>query len=404
MRDFARRSGMHTMAGEGGLLRLLYFLYYGSNAAWFPFFNVYLQQLGLSGLQIGALAGLRPAVTVVSQPLWGVIADLWGRRRTLLLTTLLGAAAVLGFAWRGGFWFFAAWSVVYALLSNPTGPLIDSLALDYLEQEQRLSFGRLRMWGAIGWAVLAYVAGQVIAGRDIRLVFFFGAVAMLAGWALALRTSRPAGEFAGALGRSWRDLGPLLRNRRLLVFLALITLLQVGASSVFGFFPMYMNDLGASSRLIGLAFGIQGMSELPVYLIAAALIRRAGPVRTLVIAFLLTAIRPLLYSFISQPAPAVALQLLHGTFSLLLVASVEYVNRLVPRAWRATGQALFWAAHMGAGAILGNLLSGFLYDRLGVQGMYRVSGLIILAVALAAWLALRRDGVPAKEQVPTSSA
>jgi len=395
---------MHTMAGEGGLLRLLYFLYYGSNAAWFPFFNVYLQQLGLSGLQIGALAGLRPAVTVVSQPLWGVIADLWGRRRTLLLTTLLGAAAVLGFAWRGGFWFFAAWSVVYALLSNPTGPLIDSLALDYLEQEQRLSFGRLRMWGAIGWAVLAYVAGQVIAGRDIRLVFFFGAVAMLAGWALALRTSRPAGEFAGALGRSWRDLGPLLRNRRLLVFLALITLLQVGASSVFGFFPMYMNDLGASSRLIGLAFGIQGMSELPVYLIAAALIRRAGPVRTLVIAFLLTAIRPLLYSFISQPAPAVALQLLHGTFSLLLVASVEYVNRLVPRAWRATGQALFWAAHMGAGAILGNLLSGFLYDRLGVQGMYRVSGLIILAVALAAWLALRRDGVPAKEQVPTSSA
>jgi PPP family 3-phenylpropionic acid transporter len=97
----------------------------------------------------------------------------------------------------------------------------------------------------------------------------------------------------------------------------------------------------------------------------------------------------------------VALQLLHGTFSLLLVASVEYLNRLVPRAWRATGQALFSAAHMGAGAILGNLLSGFLYDRLGVQGMYRVSGLLILTVALAAWLALRRDRVPAKEQVPS---
>jgi PPP family 3-phenylpropionic acid transporter len=395
---------MHSMAGEGGLLRLLYFMYYGSNAAWFPFFNVYLQQLGLSGLQIGALAGLRPAVTVVSQPLWGVIADLWGRRRTLLLTTLLGTLAVLGFAWRGGFWFFAGWSVVYAVLSNPTGPLIDSLALDYLEREEDLSYGHLRMWGAIGWAVLAYVVGRAIAGRDMRLIFVFGAVAMLAGWALALRTSRPTGEFAGSLGRSWRDLGPLLRNRRLLVFLALITLLQVGASSVFSFFSIYMNDLGASSRLIGLAFGIQGMSELPVYLIAAALIRRAGPARTLVIAFLLTAIRPLLYSFISQPAPAVALQLLHGTFSLLLVASVEYVNRLVPRAWRATGQALFWTAHMGAGAILGNLLSGFLYDRLGIQGMYRVSGLLILAVALGAWLALRRDRVPAEEQVPANSA
>jgi len=391
------------MAGEGGLLRLLYFMYYGSSAAWFPFFNVYLQQIGLSGLQIGALAGLRPAVTVVSQPLWGVVADLWGRRRTLLLTALLGAVAVLGFSWRGGFWFFAGWSVVYAFLSNPTGPLIDSLALDYLEREQDLSYGHLRMWGAIGWAVLAYVAGRAISGRDIRLIFVFGAVAMLAGWALALRTSRPTGEFAGALGRNWRDLGPLLRNRRLLVFLALVTLNQVGASAVFGFFSIYMNDLGASSRLIGLAYGIQGMSELPVYLIAAAILGRIGPARTLVLAFLLMAIRPLLYSFISQPVPAVALELLHGTFSLFLVASVEYVNRLVPRAWRATGQALFWAAHMGAGAILGNLLSGFLYDQLGIQGMYRVCGLLILVVALAAWLALRRDGAPAKEQVPASS-
>ena len=74
---------------DGGVtLRALYFLLYGSSGACFPFFNVYLRQIGLSGLQIGAIASIRPAATLISQPLWGVGADLWGRRRTLLVTIM----------------------------------------------------------------------------------------------------------------------------------------------------------------------------------------------------------------------------------------------------------------------------------------------------------------------------
>jgi MFS family permease len=108
-----------ALTGESVMLRLLYFLIYGSAAAWFPFLSVYLRQIGLSGFQIGTLASINPAVTVLSQPLWGVIADLWGRRRTLLLTALLGALVILGFGWGRSFWFFLGWSALYALLSNP---------------------------------------------------------------------------------------------------------------------------------------------------------------------------------------------------------------------------------------------------------------------------------------------
>ncbi|MBN1581049.1 MAG: MFS transporter, partial [Anaerolineae bacterium] len=152
--------------GESSLLRALYFVYYGSSSAWFPFFNVYLQQLGLTGLQIGALSGLRPAVSVISQPLWGVIADLWGRRRTLILSTLLATLTILGFVWTRHFWLIAVWMVVYAFIANPVGPLIDSLVLDYLDRKPAASYGPLRMWGAVGWAVMSFTVGRVIAGRD----------------------------------------------------------------------------------------------------------------------------------------------------------------------------------------------------------------------------------------------
>jgi len=391
----ARRatSSSPSLRGEGIVLRGLYFLFYGSGASWYPFFNVYLQQVGLSGVQIGTLSAIRPAVMVLTQPLWGVVADLWGRWRTLFLTMLLAAVSVLGFAWGAGFWFLLLWTVLQAFLSNPVGPLVDSLVLDYLESESGLSYGRLRLWGAVGWALLSYVAGRVITGRDMRLIFVCGAVLMLSGWGLALCTPRKTGATTHTPGSDWRGIGPLLRNRRLVTFLILVALLYVGASPAFSFFSVYMNELGASRQMIGLALGIQGLSELPVYLVANAVIKRLGLTKTLVVTFVVMSARALLYSWISEPTLAVMLQLAHGSFSLFLVASVEYVNRTVPSVWRATGQSLFWAAHMGLGAILGNLLAGVLYDRVGAQGLFRWSGFIILAVALVAAVALRERPV-----------
>jgi PPP family 3-phenylpropionic acid transporter len=377
---------------KSSALSLLYVLYYGSNAAWFPFFNVYLRQVGMTGLQIGTLASIRPAAMLVSQPVWGAIADLWGRRRALLMTMVLATGLVAGFAGGQSFWFLFGWVILHALLTSPIGSLLDSLVLDHLESQPKLSYGQFRLWGAIGWAILALVVGRLISGQDMRLIFPFGAILMLSGWLLAWLTTRGERSNRISLGRSWRDLAPLLHNRRLLTFLALIVLSQVGAASVFSFYPVYMAAIGASSDLIGMGLSLQGLSELPLYLSAAAIIRRLGATRTLIFTFLIFALRTFLYSFISNPVLGVAVEALHGlSFSLYLVASVDYVNRQVPAEWRATGQSLFWAAHVGAGGILGNAWAGFLYDLIGVQGMFRLNGVIIVAVALAALAVLRGD-------------
>ncbi len=384
--------------GSGGVtLCLLYLLYYGSGAAWNPFFNVYLRQIGLTGIEIGVLAGIKPAVMLVSQPLWGVGADLWGRRRTLLIAMFLSAVLLLGYASSTAFLFFFAWAILYTFLSNPVGTLLDSLVLDYLEGRREVSFGQMRMWGGAGWAVAAFVVGYAITGRDIRLIFVFGAALMLIGWWLAWRRTSEAGGRV-QLGQTWTGLGSLLRNRRLLLFLGLVTLLQIGAASIFSFYSVYMSELGASRRLIGFAFTLQGLSELPMYLVAAGLIRRIGPSRTVLLAFLIFALRAFLYSAISMPIFGMAVEMLHGlSFSLFLVASVDLVNREVPAQWRATGQSLFWAAYFGAGSILGNTWAGWLYDRIGVQAMFRVNAWLILAAAVCAGILLREHRAPGVE-------
>ena len=79
------------------------------------------------------------------------------------------------------------------------------------------------------------------------------------------------------------------------------------------------------------------------------------------------------------------MELTHGlSLALLIVASVEYINHLVPSQWRATGQSLFWAAIYGAGSLFGNVGVGVLYDYMSMQKVFQVFGWFMLLVALLA--------------------
>lgn len=382
VRDGWRRLGKGAAWRVAALVSALYFLYYGSGAAWFPFFNPYLREIGLTGVQIGLMGGIRPSVMLLSQPLWGMAADAWGRRRLLILTALVVALVVPGYRLGQTFGFLMLWTILYTALNNPIGLLLDSVTLDHLERYGGLSYGVLRLWGAAGWAIVAVVAGRLLSNGDPRAMFYY-AGALLLGLGLTTLGLPREEEGQRSLRRAWAGVGVLLRRRALIIFLAVVTLLQLGTVSIFSFYSIYLGEIGASRDLIGLAFSIQGLSELPVYLGSAWIIRKIGPERALTVSFAAYATRALLYSVIRTPALAVATEVLHGlSFSLFLVSSISYVNAHTPPEWRATGQSLLWAFCYGAGQILGSAWGGWLYDSVGVQNLYRVCGLFIAAVAV----------------------
>ncbi|HSQ27377.1 MAG TPA: MFS transporter, partial [Anaerolineales bacterium] len=55
-----------------------------------------------------------------------------------------------------------------------------------------------------------------------------------------------------------------------------------------------------------------------------------------------------------------------------------YANELAPTELKATSQGLLFAVY-STGAVFGSLLSGWLYDQLGVQGMFRTMAMLALA-------------------------
>ena len=364
-------------------------MYCASLAAWQPLLAVYFNEVGISGLRIGIIMSISPIMVFFIQPMWGVAADRWGRHRTLLVAMFLASFAILGYVWNGGFWFFLFWTVVVALVTNPIGTLIDSTILDYVKENQDSSYGRFRMWGAIGWMVAAPIVGAVITGRNITLIFPISMAIMLLGWLTGFLRRDSSKVKVAIKEASWENLSQVLRNGRLIIFLAVVFFYGLGTAPVWSFYGVYLKDIGASRRLMGVAFGLDAAIELPFYFFSNVFVKRFGARKVLTFAIAMFTIRLFLYSFISTPVLAASVELMHGlSYSLFIVSAVEYVNELVPSAWRATGQSLYAAACFGAGTLAGNTFGGYLYDRMPLQQVYRFSGWLLLALTVVAVWAL----------------
>ena len=53
----------------------LYFFFMLARAVFGPFITLYLEEKGLSPEQIGLITGINSFIIIISQPVWGIVAD-----------------------------------------------------------------------------------------------------------------------------------------------------------------------------------------------------------------------------------------------------------------------------------------------------------------------------------------
>jgi PPP family 3-phenylpropionic acid transporter len=156
-----------------------------------------------------------------------------------------------------------------------------------------------------------------------------------------------------------------------------------------------IKSLGGSERLIGLSWSVAAVTELVVLWSSAFLLSRLGDLRLVTVAFMGFFWRILFYSLIPSPEWALAVNALHAcSYVPFLIGSTAYANRLAPPGLKATSQALLFAV-TNLGAVFGALFSGWLYDHLGITGLFRTLAFVALAgfvLFTAGRLALEQRG------------
>lgn len=360
-----------------------YFAFYAGIACWSPYIVLYYAALGFSGLQIGVLNAIMPFGMAFFAPLWSSLADARSLHRPLLRTALLSTATVgLLLTAEPGFAAVALLITLFTLFGTSAAPLLDSYGVT-LGAAPGTSFGRLRVWGSVGYIGVVWLVGAAMRGGVSPLFLLLYAAAQTSA---ALATFRlPARARAQHADRR-RGAAGLWRRTDLRLLLFVTFLIFTSTTPMFTLFGLYVEALGGTTALLGAASAVAALSEIPVFLWGGRLVERFGGRRLYGVALGVYTLRLVLYTVAPAVPWVLGVQALHGlSFGFYLVAVMALVRERVPAELLATAQGLL-ASAMACGQIAGALLSGAVYDRLGIFAVYGVSASVMaLAFVVFRW-------------------
>jgi PPP family 3-phenylpropionic acid transporter len=381
-----------NLLNEANRIRILYFTVFCCTASWLPLFADYLKDRSLTGFEIGIILGIAPLMMFLVQPFYGLLADRWGYKKTLLLSSACATICFLMYLFDGSFLYLFGITILMAGFYNTLQPVLDSLALKFTQINPSFSYGTLRIAGAMGWAFTGILVGYSIDYSNTTIIFVFSAVSMLLTFLFSFALQTMNGK-ERVVNFSFIEARALYKNKALIFLLICVFFISVGSSTIYYFYSIYMKENGASSSLIGYALSFQGLCEIPFFYFSAKIIKKLGLKTTFILTVFATAIRLFLYSVINKPELAIFIEVFQGiSWSLFWVCCVENVNILVQEKWRATGQSLLYASFLGAGAIVGNLWTGFLYDRqIPVSNIFLLNTVIVLIVGIIMWIFMKSN-------------
>lgn len=378
---------------KAAVLRILYFLVFCCTASWLPVLADFCKSRGLTGTQTSLILSVTPAMMFLVQPLYGMMADKFGYKKTILIASLLSSLSYLGYLNEEGFIWLIAVTVCMSVFYNTIQPVLDSLSLQLAATNPKFSYGTLRIAGAAGWSFTGIITGQLIDAVNITAIFIVSSFSMLMVFVFAFFLRDDLKEKISIEGNSFKNISKVISNPSLIFLLLCVFLVSAGATTIWNFYSTYMKENGASASLVGYGLSLQGICELPLFYFSAKIILRLGLKTTLVITVFATAIRLFLYSIINNPVAAIPIELLHGfSWSLFWVVCVEYVNKLVAKNWLATGQSLLYAAYYGIGAIAGNYWTGYLHDtNMKIAEIFLLNAGIVAVVAINIVLFMKKE-------------
>ena len=382
--------------------------FWAASAALCAYQAALLLHRGFTNTQVGILLAVRCLAGVVAQPLLGSYADKHPNHSlkgivTLCLTVAFFAGLVhllpMGMAGT------AAVLVVLGALEISAYPLMDAMAVQFIQAGRQVSYSLGRGFGSLAYAVVSVLIGlqtdrfgleSSLVTHSALVLVFIASVVTFPKFDPAWRGSSSKEKEAGERPKS--ALGLLRDNPRFGVMLAGVLLGVTAYMAMSNFMINIVRSRGGGETHLGVTIFVATAFELPAALLFERLYRRgnAGHIIAAGMAFItLKAALSLLAPNYQMVWLLQSVQLLG--YGLFTPASVFYVSDAIDPVNQVKGQTLMMMASNGLGGMLASALGGCVLDGGGVNAMlWMCVGLGLAATAVTALAALsgRRKNAP----------
>jgi PPP family 3-phenylpropionic acid transporter len=384
-------------------LSSFYFWYYAALGGFTPYFAQWLHDLGQDAVAISALMALWYATRILGPALWSAITTRsphpirWLRAGALL--TLLGFA---GFLVAARFPALFAVMLVFSFFCNAIMPQFEAITLDTLG-ERRAEYGRLRVWGSIGFILVTLGYGWLLERHGsgwlpALMLPLFAATA-----ASAFLNRMPSGVHAHEEAPSaWHA----LRRPGVAAFLAVAMLMQIGFGPFYVFFTLWLGESGHGTATIGALWALGVLAEIALFVSAPVLLRRFGPIALVLVCLGVTALRWAVVAFFPGSLAVMALaQLLHAlSFGVFHASCMQLVAHYFPGRLSTHGQALLYSIGSGFGGVIGAALAGAAWELGGGMASFLLAAIAAAAGFVIALRLRLPEAVPMREAAAAAEA
>ncbi len=356
------------------LLGAYYFFYFALVGVYVIFMPKVLVELGYSTMEVGIVYAAAPFMRFLLPFLFRHFLEL--TPRVYLLSLLLSFVATLIFMGTvRTFEFYLVANLLFGAAVGISLPYVETIALASLRKS---SYGRVRLWGSLGFMGIALWLGKML-DTPFEALYYLSSMTFLTlvFGTLLIRydtTSHPSAQddASFSLSKYW-------------AFWISVFLMQVGFGGFYNFFTIYETSHGISLEMTSWMWSFGVICEIFMLYFQGPLLQR-NLLNVLQFAILVTALRWLiLYLFPGSVAMTFVSQSLHAvSFALYHTAAITYVFSLYTQ--KKLAQQFFLGIAFGLGGSVGAILSGQIYG----EKMFLIEACITFMAFVVLWIHQKR--------------
>ncbi|WP_340679541.1 nucleoside permease [Paraglaciecola sp.] len=367
-------------------LSVMMFLQFFIWGGWFVTLGTFLgATLQASGGQIGMAFSTQSWGAIIAPFIIGLIADKYfNAERILGILHLIGAGLMFMMYQANDFATFYPYVLAYMIAYMPTLALVNSVSFRQMSDPSK-EFGKIRVWGTIGWIVaglvISYVfswdAKQAIGEGMLRNTFVLCAAAslLLGLFSFTLPATPPVGKSEKSNSISellGLDALAMLKDRNFLIFFVSSILICIPLAFYYQNANPFLTEIGVENATGKMTLG--QVSEVLFMLALPVFLNRFGIKITLLLGMLAWVLRYVLFAYGDAQSGVFLLIIgiaLHGIcYDFFFVSGQIYTDTKASAKTKSAAQGLITLATYGLGMLIGFWVAGHITDMYLLEGMH----------------------------------
>jgi len=355
-----------------------YQFFYFSVALFASIMTLYLTGIGKDAGQVAFIISAGGVMTLGFQPVIGYLADKTQSPKKVAMLSMV-AALITGSVYvylRNDMLLFIGYGTTVAIVMSA------SLLMERIALKSRHDYGKIRIWGSIGWATGSQAAAIIYGSMPAAALFIIFEICVaitILGYFTLDDVKVEENTEAQNKVEARLVIKSLAKNKPYLMFLLLCFIFQGISGTGTTYFPLLITDSGGTVAMVGTAILLATLFEVPIILLSKQIFSKIKLKAIAVLSFLVMALRYGWYATLPSPSAVVYVFFFQGFSIILFIMMTNYVLiRIVEEEYFSTALSLSAVVGRGIGVmvfqnILGQLTNnrsiGFLYASLAILAL-----------------------------------